>query len=89
MAESFVQKIEMLHNLTSISKLSRGHFSINGAKFSEQLPLFSSSSYIVNETIRTHVKFDNIKTASVFKNMVLFIAISLACQNDKQTQRYL
>ena len=58
-------------------------------KFSEQLSLTPSSSYIVNEKLKTHVKFENIKTAIAFKNMILFIAIPLACQNEKQTQVYL
>ena len=87
LAECFVQKTETLHNVTSFSKLSRGHFSAHVTKFSEQLSLTPSSSYIVNEKFITHVKFYNIKTAIVFKNMILFIAISLACQNEKQTQR--
>ena len=89
MAERFVKKTETLHNVSSVSKLSRGHFSAHVTKFSEQLPLTPSSSYIVNEKFRAHVKFDNIKTAIVFKNMILFIGILLACQNEKQTQRYL
>ena len=80
---------ETLHNVTSFSKLSRRHFSADVTKFSEQLSLAPSSSYIVNEKFWIHVKFDNIKTAVVFKNMIPFIAISLACQNEKQTQRYL
>ena len=70
-----VQKIETLHNVTSFSKFSRGHFSANVTKFSEQLSLTLSSSYTANEQIITHVKFDNIKTAfnrpSVFKKVYL------------------
>ena len=52
--------MESLHNVTSFNKISHGHFSANVTKFSEQLSLTPSSSYIVNEKIRTHVKFDKI-----------------------------
>ena len=43
------KEIETLHNVTSFSKLSYGHFSENITKFSEHLSLASFSNYIVNE----------------------------------------
>ena len=55
-----LKNIKTLHNTTYFSKLSRKYFSANVTKFSEQLSLKPSPSKIVNEKIRTHVKFDNI-----------------------------
>ena len=43
------QEIETIHNVTSFSKLSHGHFSASITKFSEQLSLTPFSNYIVNE----------------------------------------
>ena len=43
--------IETLHNVTSSSKLSHGHFSANITKFSEQLSLTPFSNCIINEHI--------------------------------------
>ena len=54
------KNVKTLNNVTSFSKLSHGHFPANVTKFSQQLSLTPSSSYIVNEKIRTHVKVDNI-----------------------------
>ena len=50
------KEMETLHNVTSPSKLSHGHFSASITKFSEQLSLTPLSNYIANEQIRTYVK---------------------------------
>ena len=44
-----LKEIEILHNVTSFSKLCHGYFSANITKFSEQLSLTPFLSYIVNE----------------------------------------
>ena len=63
-----------------LSKLCHRHFSANITKFLEQLPWAPSSSYIVNEWIRTLVK-----TTSVFKIMIFFITLHLNLKNTQST----
>ena len=43
------KEIEILHNVSSFSKLCYGYFSANITKFSEQLSLTPFLNYIVNE----------------------------------------
>ena len=52
----------------------------NATKFSEQLSVTPFSSYLGKNT--GHIwQRPLLQTASVFKNMIFFIAIYLACQN--------